>query len=225
MIAQLIVPLLFAFASACSPSVVLPGGCQLLSGNADIGVHYLLTRNASVQFAVVANTTGFISMSIVPNGQVSRTPGDAVFGLYDRNYEIVEEWQINGPTMAAYIPSGVPLSGASVSQVNNHTTTLVFTRPLNAGRFPINAYDVSFDVSYGPPASNLTASSTSRVVANLIAGLPEAYSPIPQSPSPAVPQSPSPAVPQSPSPAVPRGSATACAISLGVVALAAMAAT
>ena len=159
--------------------------------------------------AELANTTGFISMSIVPNGQVSRTPGDAVFGLYDRNYEIVEEWQINGPTMAAYIPSGVPLSGASVSQVNNHTTTLVFTRPLNAGRFPINAYDVSFDVSYGPPASNLTASSTSRVVANLIAGLPEAYSPIPQSPSPAVP----------------RGSATACAISLGVVALAAMAAT
>jgi len=222
MIGQLIVSLLFAFASACTPSAVLPAGCQLQSGNANIGVHYVLNGSTSVQFAVVANTTGFVSLSIVPNGQASRIPGDAVFGLYDKNYEIVEEWQINGANMSVYVPSGVPLTGASVSQMNNRTTTLVFSRPLNAGRFPINPAQVSFDVSYGPPNGNLMAIATSRVVADLVAGLPEAAQPLAQPPvQPPVQSPPSPSPSPSQSVGAPRSAASTCALSMALVALAA----
>lgn len=163
MISAITIFLLFASASAaCTPAVMIPNGCAL-QGPADVAVEYAL-HDSTVDFAVKAPGSGFVALSIVKTE--SQIPGDAVFGFSNGT---LQKWQINGPTFKEWLPSGVPLTNATVSG----NLSLFFTRRFDSGRFRIDPINLSFDVYYGDDFNSLKATG-SRVVANLATGEPAA---------------------------------------------------
>ena len=189
-------------ADACYPSTIIPGGCQI-QGDAGVAVHYALIGTTAAEFAVTAETTGYVAIAFATNGQHSLFPSDAVVGWYNET-GIVVEVQLNGNMTSEVLASGVPLTGANVTQQSG-ATILEFTRPLSAGRFPIFPESVTMFVAQGPIGGVFIPSDFGVVVANLVAGQPE---PLPQPPVPPVPATPAwPANTSSPgqSPESPQG--------------------
>ena len=147
-----------ASAAACTHSDIMAHG-GALKAPPGMSIEYSLCPH-TVAFAVSAPTNGFVALSIVKNGQASRTPGDAVFGFANGT---LQKWQVNGPTFADWLPSGVPLTNGSVKVSNGHTT-LAFARRLDAGRYHISPESLTFDVYYGPSLMNNTSVVRLRIL-------------------------------------------------------------
>lgn len=190
----------FAFVaavSACTPSSLIPGGCEI-QGPPGIRVHSKVV-GGDVSFALQADGEGYVAAWFVPVDQTTLFPGDAVVGA--GHPEGSTPWtvvpvQINGHRLVDIIESGIPLSNFSCVQESG-STTLRFTRPLGAGRFRLNPNAVKFYVSAGETdvfeGYNTTATA---VNANLFAGTPAA-TPVPPGPPgpPAAPKSSPPLPP------------------------------
>jgi len=172
--------------AACVPSSALAGGCQLHSPRGT-AVHYALS-GGDVTFEVSGDTSGFVAIWVTPQNQTSPYPGDGVVGAaHPDGYTpwSVVTVQLNGPRLTDVLESGVPLTNSSAVTRPNGWTTLRFTRPLGAGRFPINANAVRLVLATGSTDAGMSFNGTAGVIeANLFLGTPSALPGPPALPAP-----------------------------------------
>lgn len=159
---------LLAVATACTPSAVIDGGCEL-AGGSGVAVHY--RRNGSeVTFALRSRTEGYVGISFMPVSQIATFPADAVVGSSLGDARVLP-LQINMET--TFISSGVKLANASVSKVGEFTE-LQFTRALMDARFYLDPRKMCFRVASGPFDALAFNNSSTLVFADLSTGYPEA---------------------------------------------------
>ncbi len=205
--------------AACAPSELLVGGCEL-QGARGARVHYLL-KNDQLSVAVRAETEGYVGVWFTPASQTTLLPGDAVVGAGDPDGAwSVMPLQINANDV---IESGVPISSFSCVQADG-ATTLRFTRPLRAGRFPLRPEAVRIVVAVGATDEfGDFADAGEAFLANLSSGVPaptRTSSPVVLKPGPSPePPSPSSPSPSPPPPVPPNTSAVKSGASRGVASL------
>lgn len=162
-----------AVATACTPSALIGGGCEI-KGGSGVAVHYKLGADA-VSFALRAKTAGYVGISFLPVNQTATFPADAIVGSALGRSDIVP-MQINMET--TYISSGVRLTNASVIKSGDYTT-LAFTRDLEDARFYLKPSSMRFRVASGPFVAIAFERSSTLVLADLVEGLPAADMPQP----------------------------------------------
>jgi hypothetical protein len=138
--------LLFCASDACTPSSLVPGGCEIMAPPG-FRVHVRVAGDEAA-FGLTAKSER-VSVEFFGPGQNST---DAVVG-----------WMHLG---SPFIQSDVPLSNATVFPDAPDGLALVFTRRLADGKAPIFPEATTFRVSHGPDSA--------VVAANLVRGEPGA---------------------------------------------------